>query len=139
MNEFKTITEEMDALELTIGTEKILIKKLSVRKVVNVSKVISKLLIKYAAKLKTFRTDTKTNLEDIFQLIDIIEPEELGAVLSVIIDKPAEYCLDLSFKTVSDIITYIYERNYEDIKELLKNWQGILAKTPESQNPAITG
>lgn len=138
MNEFKTLTEENDATELTIGTEKILLKKLSVRKVINLSKVISKLLIKYAAKLKNFRTDTKTNLEDIFQFIEMIEADELGAVLSVIIDKPPDFCLDLSLKTASDIITYIYDRNYEDIKELLKNWQGILAKTRE-QNPAITG
>jgi hypothetical protein len=128
------LVNETNRIEITIGNEKILLKKLSLKQVLKLTKTLGKLFTTYSEQVKALKLDNKSNAQDVMELFNIIDESEVSEIISILIDKEPGFCRELSFKEITDIISAVIDLNYSDFAGILKNIQRISAKlTPAVQ------
>lgn len=124
------LIEQGKLIKLTIKGEEITIGKLTLKQVIKLTKLLGKIFSAYSEQIKQIRTEGTTNQQDVLELFNLIDEQEVAEIISVIINKDVEFCLDIDFKALTDIIAGVIELNYADFEGILKNFQRISSILP---------
>ena len=121
------LIDELMVDEVVVNGEKLQIKKLSIIQTLKLFKAVTKMFIKNAERFKSMK-EGKNNLQDIFEVLDAVNEDELFEILSILLNKPKDFCSQVGLKEFGDIITLIYEKNKNDIEGIVKNLKRAMAK-----------
>jgi len=122
------LIDETNCLEVMVRNEKIILKKLSLKQVLKLTKTLGKLFTTYSEQVKALKLDSTSNVHDVLELFNIIEESEVSEIISILINREPGFCRELSFKEITDIISAVIDLNYSDFTGILKNIQRISAK-----------
>lgn len=121
MNETDILLAEFQKKKLVINGREFEIGKLSIKQILQLTKSVSKILLKSAERFKSVDTAGHNMFDDIMSIFEILDIDEIALVLSTALDTDIEFCKTISAEDVTEIIAVVCEQN--DFSKILKNVQ----------------
>jgi len=128
------LIDETKSIDIVAFGEKLTLKKLSLKQVLQLTKILGKIFTKYSEQVKSLKMNNKSNSQDVLELFGIIDESEVSEIIAILIAREPSSCIGFSFKEITDIISAVIDLNYDDFSGILKNFQRISSKlTPKVQ------
>ena len=128
VEELKVLIDESIEHSIKIKDEVLAFKKLSLKQVIQLTKILTKTFGKYSSQVKNLNLNNQSNAQDVLELFNIIDESEVAEIIAILTGKPVEYCLALGFKEITDVVTIVIDINYNDFASILKNFQRISSR-----------
>ena len=131
-NDTEVLLKEFEAVEIEANGEKIKIGRVSFVKLMKLTKFAAALFLKNAERFKNIDRTGANAYQDIMNIMQALDENELVEFISILVDKPSDFCRELPFTTVSEIVRVSVEANYDDIRATIKKWQGTAGKLKQA-------
>ena len=132
-NDTEILTKEFETVDIKAHGEVLKIGRISFVKLIKLMKFVAALFLKNADRFTKIDKSGANAYQDIMSIMTVLDETEMLQAVSIITDKPVEFCQELSFDEVSEIVRLTVEYNYDDISATLKKWQGTAGKLKAKQ------
>jgi chemotaxis protein CheY-P-specific phosphatase CheC len=122
-DEFKTIIQEEDKETIVLNKQEIIVGKISIGKTWKLLKKVSGLVANNKDIFNKLKEKKDSAFAEVMNAISSLPETTISELISIIIDKPTEFCDGISIDELPLLIQAILRHN--DIKKILKNWQGV--------------
>lgn len=125
-----TIIKEKRKVTVAIKDKKYDIGKMSLFQTTAIPIFIAKIYAKGQDRLKNIKTDGKTSLEDVVNILKVLDENELAELMSILLNEnDIEFCKDIDGEDALEVIAIMLEKT--DIEKVKKNVVRIIASLKE--------